>query len=191
MGMSIGGNSATVTGVAVAASAHGISPVPIGVGFDGDCVILRSIEPVEAMFDASQVCSLLFPLLVHSFEYDPTYGYPSVATVNCPIPDACYSRTLISNVKITSIPARFVAPPVLSPTSALLTATPRLPSIPPASTTMPASTPAAGSITTLPPAPELYAPVGRAVSARLVQLDGRLVAYYIGAVTRPQPRSGR
>jgi len=58
------------------------------------------IQTVDAMFNRVYACALLFPLLTCSFEYEPFYGYPTQATVDCPLPDACSTRTHITDLEI-------------------------------------------------------------------------------------------
>jgi hypothetical protein len=65
-------------------------------------VYTDDINSIDAMFDAIYFYPLFFPLLICSVEYDPFYGYPSDMTVNCPIPDACYTVVEIKNVRIFS-----------------------------------------------------------------------------------------
>jgi len=60
----------------------------------------RDITSVEGIFNSVYSCAFSFPLSVCSFKYEPTLGYPTEITINCPIPDACYSKTLISNLEI-------------------------------------------------------------------------------------------
>ncbi len=55
---------------------------------------------VQGMFEAIWNCGLLFPWYVCAIEYDSERGYPVEFTVNCPIPDACYSATSVLEVKL-------------------------------------------------------------------------------------------
>lgn len=58
------------------------------------------IETFDKMLNAVYYCPLLFPLLVCSCKYDSSFGYLTEMTVNCPIPDVCYEKTVIENVEI-------------------------------------------------------------------------------------------
>jgi hypothetical protein len=65
-------------------------------------VYVPDIETIDQIFNGVYACSILFPLNTCSYEYNPYYGYPSVIKVNCPIPDACYTDTVITDVEILS-----------------------------------------------------------------------------------------
>lgn len=65
-------------------------------------VYTEDINSIDGMFAALYFYPLFFPLFVISVKYDPYYGFPSDITVNCPIPDACYTRILIKNVELFS-----------------------------------------------------------------------------------------
>jgi len=56
---------------------------------------------VEAMFGSAIGCALLFPFLICAIEYDSKYGYPRAITINCPIPDACYSSVTVTSLEFT------------------------------------------------------------------------------------------
>ena len=56
---------------------------------------------IEGMFASAWPCSFFFPVLLCSFEYDPSYGYPKKVTIDCPIPDACFDAIRVTEVKLT------------------------------------------------------------------------------------------
>ena len=65
-------------------------------------VYTADIETINEMFDGVYSCSLLFPLLGCSYKYDAELGYPAEITVNCPIPDACYTHTSIKDLRLVA-----------------------------------------------------------------------------------------
>src|SRR5687767_1160054 len=44
---------------------------------------------VEGLFSRTKDCVLWFPVVLCTFEYDSTYGYPKEIIVDCPLPVSC------------------------------------------------------------------------------------------------------
>jgi hypothetical protein len=55
---------------------------------------------IERMFADIKDCSIFFPLLWCSFEYDPYYGYPKRVTIDCPIADACLTHLWVDKLEL-------------------------------------------------------------------------------------------
>jgi hypothetical protein len=65
-------------------------------------VYSSDIETIQEMLNGVYFCSLLFPIINCSYKYDKFFGFPYEITVNCPIPDACYTSVFISDFEIRS-----------------------------------------------------------------------------------------
>ena len=55
---------------------------------------------IEGMFDSSWRCVVLFPIISCSIDYEKDYGFPSDILMNCPLPDACYDRTVVGELRL-------------------------------------------------------------------------------------------
>jgi hypothetical protein len=55
---------------------------------------------IERMFSDAKGCALYFPLLWCSFEYDTFYGYPKKVMIDCPMPDACFTRLWVDDLEL-------------------------------------------------------------------------------------------
>jgi hypothetical protein len=54
---------------------------------------------IEAMFHSAYPCAFRYPWLKCSFKYDPVFGYPKEAIIDCPNIDMCYSKINVIEVR--------------------------------------------------------------------------------------------